>query len=182
VARDARGTELLLTRRHRGVAPGALDALAAALGDGASPPAFASGFLRLGAHGLELEPIAVASGGRLVVPDIEPAEPRAGVPLGKAELDGSPLHDAIARAASCLEEASHAGILRLPPGWSERVDAASRGLEEVGLAEAARRLDALRHGAARARQARDASAPEAQRAAAAWEGAAVVLALARESL
>ncbi|MEJ7734397.1 MAG: hypothetical protein WKG00_35020 [Polyangiaceae bacterium] len=125
---DLAGAVVRIERSHRSVAPGAIDALARALGAG---PRFVSGRLRRSTRGWVLSPLAVV-GERLVVPDLEKPAPGAGAhgasPDALDELDAL-----LAELASFLER----GLLK---GW-RAVQAAAPGLavrlKEAGMARTA---------------------------------------------
>src|SRR5262249_11210914 len=81
VIADAAGNTLTLVRRHRAVAPFALEVLAAALSNADKPIRYISGDLRMGQSGVELDPIALM-GERIVVPDLASSDQETAVALG----------------------------------------------------------------------------------------------------
>ena len=157
------GGAVLVTRRYGRAAPAALDVLAAALREG---PRFIAGDVRLGDGGLELDPIGLVVGERVVVPDLESA-PAATERLPPATRDEpTPIHRALATTGAVLEEALHDGLGQLREGFAARVGAAARALADAGLEGARIRLEAF------------ARAPTVD----AWLEAALRLELTREAL
>jgi hypothetical protein len=191
---DARGGSILLVRRHEGVAPGAIDALARALlVDKNNPVHFVSGEIRRGRFGLEIEPSAIVTD-RVIVPDLEPPRP-IGALLPTAVLTpthvSAPLDDAAARAAACLEEACHLGLARVGAAWSAQASDAAGALNQVGLIEASRRLRRLIDRVGELRRERSGAGEKtsahaepsaAEAAAAAWLSTSIRIALVREAL
>lgn len=175
------GQPLRLVRRHRSVAPHALEVLATTLGDSDQPPRFVSGQLHATAEGLEMMPIAVVTQGVHVL-DLDEVARAPKMPLGQARLDTSPLHTALQEGWDCLAEAAHTGLLRSPTGWLQRTEGSALRLEQIGLVAGASRLRSLVGAARGATLAAAADAPEALRAAEAWERAALWLALTSEAL
>ncbi|MEU9739317.1 hypothetical protein AB0E12_09010 [Micromonospora chersina] len=116
---------------HRAVAPGALDALAAALGGAHGTPRYVSGTVRRGAGGLVVEALAVVAD-TVVVPDLA-----AGA--GDGELTGAvadppdPVAGALRAGSALLAQAAHAGLRQLPGGFRDRLREAGAGLARVGL-------------------------------------------------
>ena len=116
------------------MAPHALEALAAAL---TAAPRFLSGHLTAGAHGLELDPLAVVAD-RVIALDV--AGPgKLELPAGRLDLEPTPVAAAVAEAWGCLEDAAHSGLLRPPGGFAERLGRAIERLTAVGLEETAAR-------------------------------------------
>jgi hypothetical protein len=171
---DRAGNALTLVRRHRSVAPFALDALATALG---SPLRFVSGDIRMGHWGMELDPIALV-GDRMVVPDLSSEGGAAEAPLGEAERETTPLAAAVREAWGCLEEGVHQGLLRLSPTWHERAGECAARCDALGLRGLAEGLSALLR---RVQAAQTGGAPQdAAGAVSAWRSAGVRLCLMRE--
>ncbi|MGW4152985.1 hypothetical protein ACWEDF_07510, partial [Micromonospora chersina] len=116
---------------HRAVAPGALDALAAALGGAHGTPRYVSGTVRRGAGGLVVEALAVVAD-TVVVPDLA-----AGA--GDGELAGAvadppdPVAGALRAGSALLAQAAHAGLRQLPGGFRDRLRETGAGLARVGL-------------------------------------------------
>jgi hypothetical protein len=174
---DRSDVPLRLVLRHRTVAPHAIDALAAMLSSSAVRPQFVSGSLYVGPHGLEMIPVAIVTD-RVVVLDLAPATD-AKVALGRVGLDESVLSTALDEAWSCLADAAHMGLARLTPVWHERIGQSAQRAERIGLATVGTRLADL------SRQVREAASgspedPAMAAAAAAWEHAAIRLALTQE--
>jgi hypothetical protein len=175
---DAEGQALLLVRRYRSAAPGALDAIGAALM--ADPGVrFVAGDVRHGPHGLEIDPVGLVTD-RVIVPDLEAAPP-ASVALPRGGDGGgapSPMLAALDGAASVLEEACHGGLARPRGEWVARTSAAARRLDDMGLAGAAVRLRVL---AEKVRALGDrADGGLLRDAAEAWASAAIRVELTRE--
>jgi hypothetical protein len=173
---DPAGHPLRVMRRHRSVAPHALEALAAAL---ASGPRFLSGHLRASAHGLELDPLAVVTD-RVIALDVA-APGKLELPAGRLDLEPTPVAAAVAEAWGCLEDAAHSGLLRPPGGFADRVGRAIERLTAVGLEETAGRLRGLADAVRGAALAPATDSAAAGRAARAWEHAGLRLALLREA-
>ena len=135
-----KGGTVLVTRRYSRAAPAALDVLAAALRKG---PRFIAGDIRLGDAGLELDPIGLVIGDRIVVPDLEPS-PAATERLPVSSCDEpTPLHRALGAAGAVLEEALHDGLGRLRDGFAGRITAATSALADAGLEGTRTRLAAF---------------------------------------
>ncbi|MDF2695301.1 MAG: hypothetical protein K0S65_3684, partial [Labilithrix sp.] len=88
-----------LVRRHARTGPSALDAIAKALRSTSPPPRFVAGDVRLGSHGLEIDPTAIVTD-RVIVPDLE-TEPAMveSLPL-LAPRQEPPIHAATVVAAT----------------------------------------------------------------------------------
>jgi hypothetical protein len=134
------GGTVTVVAEHRGVTPGALDALAGAL---EAEPRFISGTVRRGRGGLEVTPLAVATTGAVMVPDLA-------VPRGDTRLGGSGWSEASDRTAAALEsaqgllaEVAHRGARHLAPSFGERLDGAARALDQAGLGRCAADLRGL---------------------------------------
>lgn len=142
VIADATGTTATVSAVHSPYRPGALDGLAEALKGHATGPLLLSGSVSRAGGRLVLDPIAVLTGGTVIVPDLLPGsggealDPYAGRrtnPLGAA------LDDALAACA----EAAHRGLRHATAGVRTRLDNAAQGLRRVGLRTAAGLLTAL---------------------------------------
>jgi hypothetical protein len=150
---DESGHELLLTLRHRSVAPAALEALALHLGRSTVRAVVGDGRRVSGV--LVVEPIALMTE-KLVVLDLEPPSPEgekalAALPHARSGLARSALSQAVDEARGVLDEAAHQGLRAPPPGWVERLREARLRLSELGLAHAADDLEVLEHAGAAAR-------------------------------
>ncbi|MBQ1056769.1 SWIM zinc finger family protein [Micromonospora sp. C32] len=127
----ADGGTATLTATHHSAAPGALDALAAALDGTHGPPRYVSGTVRRGADGLVVEPLAVVADA-VVVPDLAPG-------VGDGRLAGAldarpdPVAAALGTASALLAQAAHSGLRHLPAGFPDRLRATAAGLTGVGL-------------------------------------------------
>ena len=166
-AESGHAERLHLVRRHSRTGPSALDAIAKALEQG---PKFVAGDVRLGSRGLEIDPTALVTD-RVIVPDLETEPPIVEkLPL-LAPREEPPIGSTLVRAGTVLEEALHDGLARLRPGFADRATQAADALGAVGLAEARKRIIALRDAA----KAGDATAARA------WLDAAIRLELTREA-
>ena len=129
VVADARGTTVTISSTYRGVCPGALDALAGALGAG---PVFVSGALSRVGGRLVLDPIAVLTDTGLVVPDLAPARDDA-EPAGYAVAESDPIGSALGAAVTVFAEAAHRGLRHLTPSLRTRIGEVAEELRRVGL-------------------------------------------------
>jgi len=106
-------------------------------------PRFIAGDLRLGDTGLELDPLALVVGDRVIVPDLEPAPATIERLPVSARDEPTPLHLALATTSAALEEALHDGLGRPRAGFDERIAAATAALADAGLEGARTRLAAF---------------------------------------
>ncbi len=135
---DVHGNPATVSAVHRGVSPGALDALARALTD---DPTHLSGTLRRVRGTLVVDPIAVLTSDGLVVPDLAAGDPAA---LGTPDWESTdPITAALDEALTATAEAAHRGLTHLPPSLRTRLGDAATGLRKVGLPTAADRLGAF---------------------------------------
>ncbi|GAA3058373.1 hypothetical protein LV79_006175 [Actinokineospora globicatena] len=129
VITDPDGTAALVSAEHRGVAPGALDALARALAD---EPTYVSGAVSQADGELRIDPIAVFTAHGLVVPDLAPADAPA-----RLEQATSPQPDhltaVLTEAQSLCAEAAHRGLRHLSPAFRDRLPTTTARLREAGL-------------------------------------------------
>lgn len=175
---DASGAMILLRRRHRRAAPHAIEAIAHAL-RGDPPVRFVSGEIRRGLASLEIDPAALVTD-RVIVPDLEPEVPlTAPLPAVAWAAPASPLHAAVERALSSLEEGCHVGLLGTRPEWAARAREAAERLHEAGLDEVARRMRML---VQRVREAQENGSLSAAGVADAWLDASIRAALVGEAL
>ncbi|WP_433059280.1 SWIM zinc finger family protein [Dactylosporangium sp. CS-033363] len=128
---DEHGNEATLIATHTAAAPGRLDAIAANL----TAPSYVSGVVRRRGGAVELDPLAIAAGGRVVLPDL--AEARGGE-LGPRRPDrADPIRAALDHALATLAEVPHRGMRHLPPTFGDRLRTARDRLIGVGLYKAA---------------------------------------------
>lgn len=177
-ATDAEGTALLLTRTWHAVSPHALDHIAAALRGEMGKVRFVSGELTRHLGRFELDILAIVAD-RVIVPDIE-GDAVAPLPAGGSIFrPHPPVEQALVETCSALEEAVHQGLKGLPVGFVQRLGAAARALDDVGMQATGRRLRAF---AEAMRRAHAGQAAEWEDAARAWENAAIRVLLAREAV
>ena len=140
--RDAAGNPAALAATHDPACPGALDALAAALGTGAVTHVSAT--VRRAAGRTFLEPVALLAGGTVVVPDLAPGTGSAAfAPAAPPAAD--PVAADLAEALTVLADTAHRG-LRHPDGPTlTRLDRTAARLDRGGLATTAELLRALAH-------------------------------------
>ncbi|WP_433218449.1 hypothetical protein ACQP00_12500 [Dactylosporangium sp. CS-047395] len=128
---DEHGNEATLIATHTAAAPGRLDAIAASL----RAPSYVSGVVRRRGGAIELDPLAIAADGRVVLPDL--AEARGGE-LGPHWTDrADPIRAALDHALATLAEVPHRGMRHLPPTFGDRLRTARDRLVGVGLYKAA---------------------------------------------
>ncbi|MGW8646164.1 hypothetical protein [Micromonospora chalcea] len=127
----ADGGTATVTATHHAAAPGALDALAAALDGTHGPPRYVSGAVRRGADGLVVEPLAVVAD-TVVVPDLAPGV-GDGRLAGAVDARPDPVAAALGAAVALLAQAAHTGLRHLPAAFPERLRATAAGLAAVGL-------------------------------------------------
>jgi hypothetical protein len=139
---DDAGATVHLVRRHTRSAPHALDVLARAL-DGSPGPRFVAGEVRLGPHGVEIEPTAIVTD-RVLVPDLDKETARVESLPHVPPRPALASHVALDAAQALLEESLHDGLAHLRSGFGERASAVADALSQVGLAGAEKRIRALR--------------------------------------
>ncbi|MEV5555462.1 hypothetical protein AB0L44_17565 [Nonomuraea wenchangensis] len=134
VIADRAGNLATVSATHAAAAPGQLDALAAVLAGEEGEPSFVSGIVgRAGAGaGVVIEPIGLAAGGRVIVPDLRPATGGTLTPTWDDEPE-PPLTAALTHARALLAEAAHHGLSHLPPTYDVRLDTAAHRLTALGL-------------------------------------------------
>ncbi|MFF5231333.1 hypothetical protein [Dactylosporangium sp. NPDC000521] len=142
VVADPAGGVATITATHTAAAPGALDAIAAAL-DG--PVRAVAGTVGRSRGVITVEPLGFAVGDdAVVVPDLAPA---GGFRIGGGPVpDEDPLRHAVGTAAALLAEVPHRGLRMLPPTFTGRLRDAEHTLSRVGLRRAAASVGALREG------------------------------------
>ncbi|WP_331729973.1 MULTISPECIES: hypothetical protein [unclassified Streptomyces] len=152
VLRDADGNLALLAAPYNPYAPGATDALAAALDGLGGGPCHISGFVRAaarsgptgstGSTGLVVEPVAVLAGSAVTVPDLAPAGPStSAAPAAHPEPD--PVAGALAEALAALADAAHRGLRHFDRAGLDRLRGAAAALDRTGLTTAAGRVRAV---------------------------------------
>ncbi|MEV0562874.1 hypothetical protein [Dactylosporangium sp. NPDC050588] len=131
-----------ITATHTAAAPGALDAIAAAL---RGPVRAVAGIVGRTRGVITVEPLGFAVGDdAVVVPDLAPA---GGFRVdGGPVLDEDPLRHAVGAASALLAEVPHRGLRMLPPTFAGRLRDAEQTLLRVGLRRAAASVGALREG------------------------------------
>ncbi|GLY32639.1 hypothetical protein [Kineosporia sp. NBRC 101731] len=129
VVTDADGTRAMISATHDSWAPGRLDAMAAALGDGLRQ---VSGTVRRSGGGIVIDPIGFALDDEVIVPDLTPAthtqNPDPGAPGGRDVL-----HQVLDDASALLTQMAHRGIHHLPNTVPARLTTAAAALRRVGL-------------------------------------------------
>ncbi|MFI8321583.1 hypothetical protein [Streptomyces sp. NPDC085529] len=141
--RDAAGTAARLVAPYNPYSPGGLDALAEALRGGEpAGPLLVSGFVRVTADGLVVDPLGVRTGTGTVVPDLAPAprRPVARLPHTVPPAPGDPVALALHGALSALATVTVHGLRRLPAGAGTALSDAADALARRGLATTAERL------------------------------------------
>ncbi|WP_101789203.1 hypothetical protein [Nonomuraea indica] len=139
---DQAGNTATVTATHTGAAPGRLDSLAAVLAGEEGELRFVSGVAGRTAGGVVIDPIGLAAGGRVVVPDLRPAGGSG--PLAVAGTDQhDPLTAVLIDARGLLAEAAHHGLSHLPPTYDARLATAARRLDTLGLRRIAQAVTAL---------------------------------------
>ncbi|WP_371501818.1 hypothetical protein OG871_33000 [Kitasatospora sp. NBC_00374] len=140
--RDAVGNRATLAATHDPACPGALDALAAALGTGTVTHVSAT--VRSAAGRTVLEPAALLAGDTVVVPDLAPGPGSTALTPAAPPSAGLVAAD-LAEALAALADTAHRG-LRHPDGPTlTRLDRAAARLNRGGLATTAELLRALAH-------------------------------------
>ncbi|MEO6082011.1 MAG: hypothetical protein ABIQ18_02805 [Umezawaea sp.] len=129
VVADALGATATISTTHRGVCPGALDALADAL---ASEPVFVSGSLRRVGGVLVIDPIGVLTDEDLVLPDLAPVRGDV-VPPGYREPESDPIGAAVDTALAVCAQAAHRGLRHVTSGLRMRIGDVAAELRRVGL-------------------------------------------------
>ncbi|UBU11393.1 hypothetical protein [Nonomuraea gerenzanensis] len=129
---DRAGGTAVVRATHTAAAPGRLDALAAALAGEEGELRFVSGVVGREAGGLVVEPLGLAAGDRVIVPDLRPAGGGGTLEVA-VEEPPEPLAAALTDTRGLLAECAHHGLSHLPPGYGERLAAASQRLTVLGL-------------------------------------------------
>ncbi|WP_406323183.1 hypothetical protein [Streptomyces sp. NBC_01637] len=137
--RDAAGTSAVLTSAYRPECPGALDALADALGSGAT---HVSGSVHRSGGGIVIDPIAVLTPAGVTVPDLAAGDGSTDL-AAAGSRSPDPLTAALDEAISALAAAAHSGLSRPTTPTRTRIDEAATALSRTGLARAAALLRAF---------------------------------------
>ena len=142
-ATDPAGGSFRIVAPYRSIAPGGLDALAAALLGERGAPRFVSGAVHRTGGEVVVDPLAVFAGTTMVVPDLAPGDG-----TGTLDLAGSPEPDPLIAgldaALDTLADAAHRGLRHLPPSFAARLQTAAAGLARTGLTRAAAAVDGFR--------------------------------------
>lgn len=129
---DRSGNTATVVATHAAAAPGRLDALAEALAGERGPVRHLSGVVRRSAGVVVVEPIGVAAGEQVIVPDLASPQPVTGLALA-ADAVSTPLTAALTTAHGLLAEVAHRGLQHLPSGYRARLDEAARRLAGLGV-------------------------------------------------
>jgi hypothetical protein len=140
---DERGATVRLSVRHRAVAPHALDAVGAALGQGLR---FVAGELRLGPAGLQIDPACLVTD-HLIVPDLVASPAAWEAPHAVRAPIRNALDAVLTEAESTLEEAVQLGLVPPRADWLGRIVAVRKHLDDAGLASVAARFADLERAA-----------------------------------
>jgi hypothetical protein len=139
------GGEATVISTHSGMTPGALDALATALGGDKGRPRFLSGIAYRFRGDLVIDPLAVVAGETVVIPDL--AEGGGdGALISDSTATEDALTSALDEAIQLSAEVAHRGTRHLPATFSNRIDRAVSSLRTVGLRRAADSLAGLSSG------------------------------------
>ncbi|MBV2156665.1 hypothetical protein [Kitasatospora sp. SUK 42] len=138
--RDAAGNPATLAATYDPACPGALDAVAAALGTGTVTHVSAT--VRRAAGRTVLEPVALLAGGTVVVPDLAPGAGSAALgPAAPPSAD--PVTAGLAEALAALADTAHRGLRHADGPVLSRLDGTAARLNRCGLATTAELLRAL---------------------------------------
>jgi hypothetical protein len=139
---DPAGGTATVSAEYRSECPGALDALAAALGGDRGEPRFISGSLHRDRGTLVIDPIAILTTDGVTVPDLAPGD--GGTDLNAyAGRRTDRLGAALDTALTTLAELAHRGLRHATPGVHARVEESAAELRRVGLATSAASLTAF---------------------------------------
>ncbi|WP_214325746.1 SWIM zinc finger family protein [Nonomuraea sediminis] len=129
---DQAGNTATVRATHIGAAPGRLDSLAAVLAGEEGELRFVSGVVGRTAGGVVIEPVGLAVGGRVVVPDLQPAASTGRLMVAEDDRH-EPLTAALIDTRGLLAEVAHHGLSHLPPTYDDRLATAARRLTVLGL-------------------------------------------------
>ncbi|RKR86856.1 hypothetical protein BDK92_1124 [Micromonospora pisi] len=170
VVADRAGNTATITATHAAVTPGRLDTIAATLRGAHGPVRYVSGAVSRNGGELLVEPFAFAVDGRLVVPDLAPAQ--SGTAVAEIEPNGpDALADTVREQLELLAEVAHRGLAHLPTTFTDRLRGSAHTLSTMGM----RRI-----GDAVARFAETLGPDRGEEAARAWVDAYLRLSLAAE--
>ncbi|MDR8412043.1 hypothetical protein MTP10_25315 [Nonomuraea sp. 3-1Str] len=139
---DRAGNTATVRAVHTGAAPGRLDSLAAVLAGEEGELRFVSGVVGRTGGGVVIEPVGLAVGGRIVVPDLQPAD-AGGRLMAAADARHEPLTAALIDTRGLLAEVAHHGLSHLPPTYDDRLAAAAQRLTVLGLHRIAQAVTAF---------------------------------------
>ncbi|MGA5821157.1 hypothetical protein ACPC54_25220 [Kitasatospora sp. NPDC094028] len=138
--RDAAGNPATIAATHDPACPGALDALAAALGAGTVTHVSAT--VRRVAGQTVLEPVALLAGDTVVVPDLAPGAGSAALTRAAPPV-ADPVAADLAEALAALADTAHRGLRHPDAAALARLDRTAARLHRGGLATTAGLLRAL---------------------------------------
>ncbi|WP_326769139.1 hypothetical protein OG978_35460 [Streptomyces sp. NBC_01591] len=139
VVRDAAGTRALVASEYRPECPGALDALADALEDGAT---HISGSLHRSGGGVRIDPLGVLTPAGTVVPDLAAGDGSTAL-AAVVRRPSDPLTTVLDEAISAMSAVPHSGLRHLNVPARARIDEAATALSRTGLTRAATLLRAF---------------------------------------
>ncbi|GII02794.1 hypothetical protein [Planobispora takensis] len=139
---DRAGHAATVSATHTGAAPGRLDTLAAVLAGAEGELRFISGIVRRTAGNIVIEPVGLATGDRVVVPDLRPAGNSGRLTTTDAP-PREPLAAALTDTRDLLAEAPHRGLNHLPPTYGGRLADAAHRLTALGLHRVAQAVTAF---------------------------------------
>ncbi|GAA2365659.1 hypothetical protein GCM10010404_20140 [Nonomuraea africana] len=139
---DRAGNTATVTATHTSAASGRLDSLAAVLAGEEGELRFVSGIVRRTAGSVIIEPIGLAVGDRVVVPDLQPTGSVASLTAAD-DTPREPLAAALIETRDLLAEAVHRGLCHLPPTYGVRLATAAQRLTVLGLHRVAQAVTAF---------------------------------------
>ncbi|MEU0567188.1 hypothetical protein ABZ297_17620 [Nonomuraea sp. NPDC005983] len=139
---DQAGNTATVRVTHTGAAPGRLDSLAAVLAGEEGELRFVSGVVGRTAGGVVIEPVGLAVGGRVVVPDLQPAGGSGRLMVAEDDRY-EPLTAALIDTRGLLAEVAHHGLSHLPPTYDDRLAAEAQRLTVLGLQRIAQAVTAF---------------------------------------
>ncbi|MEV4298754.1 hypothetical protein [Microbispora rosea] len=139
---DQAGNTATVRATHTAAAPGRLDSLATVLAGEEGELRFVSGVVGRTAGGIVIEPVGLAVGGRVVVPDLQPPGGSGRLMAGENDRH-EPLTAALIDTRDLIAEVAHHGLSHLPPTYDDRLAAAARRLTVLGLHRIAQAVTAF---------------------------------------
>lgn len=139
---DQAGNTATIRATHISAAPGRLDSLAAVLAGEEGELRYVSGVVGRTAGGVVIEPVGLAAGERVVVPDLQPAGGSGRLMVAEDDRH-EPLTAALIDARGLLAEVAHHGLSHLLPTYDDRLAAAARRLTVLGLHRVAQAVTAF---------------------------------------